>query len=147
MSGDPPNIQEFNTIAGLVFAQLYEAFPSRKNIDYDRVARAMGVEGNDWSAHKLPSGRGLRATISETIDWLNSEEFIRSHGLSPPERVTLTTKGLAVMNAVPEGLKEKLGVELTKAINKAPSSGVNMSAIGDLMGSFFGGLVKSIGNG
>jgi hypothetical protein len=144
MSGDPPNIQEFNTLAGLVFAQLYEAFPSRKNIDYVRVARGIGVEGDDWSAHKLPSGRALRATISETIDWLNAEEFIRSH---PSEQVTLTTKGFAAMNAVPEGLKEKLGVELTRAINKAPSSGVNMSGIGDLMGSFFGGLIKSFGNG
>jgi hypothetical protein len=148
MSGDPPNIQEFNTIAGLVFAQFYEAFPSRKDIDYDRVARGMGVEGNDWSAHKLPSGRGLRATISETLEWLNAEEFIRSYGnYLPPAQARLTTKGFAAMNAVPEGLKEKLGVELTKAVDKAPSSGVNTSAIGDLMGGFFGGLMKSIGNG
>jgi hypothetical protein len=141
MSGDPPNIQEFNTIAGLVFAQLYETFPSRKNIDYDRVARGMGVEGNDWSAHKLPSGRGLRATISETIDWLNAEEFIRSHGLSPSEQVTLTTKGRAVMNAVPEGLKEKLGVELTKAVDQKSYSG-----IGDLIGGILGGFTKSMGS-
>jgi hypothetical protein len=142
MSGEPPNIQEFNTIAGLVFAQLYEALPSRKNIDFDRVAREMGVEGKDWSAHKLPSGRGLRATISETIDWLNAEEFIRSHGLSPPEQVTLTTKGLAVMNAVPEGLKEKLGVELTKAVDQKSYSG-----IGDLIGGILGGFTKSMGSG
>jgi hypothetical protein len=143
MSGDPPNIQEFNIIAGFVFAQLYEVFPSRKKIDLQRVARGMGVEGNDWGAHKLPTGRALHPTISDTIYWLDAEGFIKSHG----DQVVLTTKGLAAMSAVPEGLKEKLGVRLTKAVDKGQSSGVNTGAIGDLMGGFFGGLMKSIGNG
>jgi hypothetical protein len=144
MSGDPPNIHEFNIIAGFVFAQLYEVFPSRKNIDLRKVAKGMGVDDSDWGAHKLPTGRVLRPTISDTIYWLDAEGFIKSYG----DQVVLTTKGLAAMSAVPEGLnKEKLGVQLTKAVDKAQSSAVNTGAIGDLIGGFFGGLMKSIGNG
>jgi hypothetical protein len=48
----PASITEFNTIVGLIFAQLYEAFPvSVDLIDRDGIARVMGVTG-DWSAHR-----------------------------------------------------------------------------------------------
>ncbi len=36
------NIQEFNTIAGLIFAQLYRAFPILVDIDRDSIAKGHG---------------------------------------------------------------------------------------------------------
>ena len=33
MSAEPLNIQEFNTITGLIFAQLHKAFPGAEDID------------------------------------------------------------------------------------------------------------------
>jgi hypothetical protein len=144
MSDVPLNIQEFNTIAGLIFAQLYKAFPGIENIDRDGIARAMGVEGLDWSAHKLSSGRSFGEVLSFTIGWLNAEGFTRAYGTHPAERVSLTTKGLAAMSGVPSGLKEKLGVELTKAAEQAPTSKRDLAAIGELIGGFFGGITKSI---
>jgi hypothetical protein len=41
MSTVPLNIQEFNTITGLIFAQLYKAFPGAENIDRAGIAKAM----------------------------------------------------------------------------------------------------------
>jgi hypothetical protein len=144
MSDVPPHIQEFNTIAGLIFAQLYRTFPGIENIDRDGIARAIGVQGTDWSAHKLPSGRSFSETLSFTIGWLNAEGFTRAYGTHPAERVSLTTKGLMAMSAVPSRLQATVGGELTKAVEQAPASGPNLSAIGDLIGGVFGGFFKSL---
>jgi hypothetical protein len=44
MAALPPNIVEFNTIAGLIFAQLYKVFPIVVDrIDREAIATAMGV--------------------------------------------------------------------------------------------------------
>jgi hypothetical protein len=146
MSDDPPNIQEFNMIAGLIFAQLYKAFPGAKSIDREGIAKAMGNEDGNYAAHKLPSGRSLSEAVAFTIHWLEAEGYTRTYGAFPREAATLTTKGLAAMDAVPEGLKEKLGVELTEAVDKAPS-GIDLSRIGDLIGGALGGFSKSMGGG
>ncbi len=59
-SSPPANIAEFNLIVGLIFAQLYEAFPVLLPlIDRDAIAKVMGVEPGMWAAHKLPSGRSF----------------------------------------------------------------------------------------
>jgi hypothetical protein len=144
VSDVPLNIQEFNAISGLIFAQLYNAFPRIEDVERQRIASAMGVEGNDWSRHILPSGRSFSEMLSYTIGWLNSEDYIKSHGSFPGERVSLTTKGLAAMNAVPSGLKGNIGVQLIKAVAQTPASGLNLSGIGDLVGGIFGGFTKSI---
>ena len=145
MSAEPLNIQEFNTITGLIFAQLHKAFPGAEDIDRTGIAKAMGVAGDDWSKHILPSGRSFDKALAYTIGWLNAEEYIRAYGAHPSQNVMLTTKGLAATNAVPSGLKESLGTELRKAVEEGCTS--NLSRIGDLIGGFFGGFAKSIGSG
>jgi hypothetical protein len=55
--------------------------------------------------------------------------------------VTLTQKGLAALNAVPEGLSATVGSSLVKATSGA---GQNYSGIGDLIGGVIGGFTKSI---
>jgi hypothetical protein len=66
----PPNIQEFNLIAGLIFAQLYQAFPVVEDVDQAEIARAMGVVGTDGANHILPSGRSFNEILAHTIAWL-----------------------------------------------------------------------------
>jgi hypothetical protein len=61
------------------------------------------------------------------------------------ERVTLTSKGLALMNAVPAGLKQSVGAELKKATEQGSS--LDFGKVGDLIWGIFGGLAKSIGGG
>ena len=141
MPDAPPKVQEFNTIAGLIFAQLYQTFPIVEDIDRQGIARAIGVPGNDWSKHPLPSGRTLGDMLAYTIAWLNAEGYIRAAGAHPAERVTLTAKGLTAMNAIPSGLQEPLGTELRKAVDQTPSP--NLSGIGDLIGGFFGSFTRA----
>jgi hypothetical protein len=145
MSAEPLNIQEFNTITGLIFAQLHKAFPATENIDRAGIAEAMGVAGDDRSKHMLPSGRSFDKALGYTIGWLNAEEYIRAYGAHPSENVMLTTKGLAATNAVPSGLKDSLGTELREAVAEGSTS--NLGRIGDLIGGVFGGFTKSISSG
>jgi hypothetical protein len=59
--------------------------------------------------------------------------------------VTLSVKGLAALNAIPDGLKESVGSELTKAADKGWGSG--LGSIGDLIGGIIGGATKSMASG
>jgi len=140
----PANIQEFNTTAGLIFAQLYRAFPVAQDVDRKSIAKVMGVVGENWGGHKLPSGRSFSEMLAYTNNWLAFEGYIHVSGSHPAERVTLTEKGLAAMKAVPAGLKDSLGSELRKATERGA---FNAGSIGDLVGGVIGGAIKSLSSG
>ena len=143
MAEIPSNVAEFNTIAGLIFAQLYPKFPDLVNIDREAIAKAMGVTESDWGKHKLESGRSFSAALSLTTAWLEMEGYIKSAGSFPGERAILTTKGLTAMNAIPSGLKQTLGT----AVVTAAAGPIDLSRVGDLVGGIFGGFTKSMGGG
>src|ERR1700739_3360772 len=141
-SSPPPNIADFNTIVGLLFAQLYGAFHVVVDlIDRDGIAKSMGVTG-DWSAHRLPSGRTFSEMLAYTIAWLSAQNYTLASGAHPAERVTLTDKGLAALNRMPQGLTGTVGSELVKA--KSEPGRRDWSSIGDLVGGVIGGYQKSI---
>jgi hypothetical protein len=146
MAETPPNINEFNQIAALVFAQLYRAFPVVADIDREAIAKALGVSEENWANHMLPSGRSFNDMLSGTIGWLMADNYTIGYGSSPSQSVMLTTKGLQVMNAVPSPLKETVGTELRKA-TETSSGPFDLSKIGDLIGGVIGGFTKSIGSG
>ena len=137
-AGVPPNIAEFNSIAGHVFAQLYDSFPTPIGRLNDLlIARAMEVS----SGATLPSGKKFDDVLRHSVGWLSDEGYIRSGGLTPYDNLTLTKKGLAALNAVPEGLSATVGSSLVKATG---GSRQNWSGIGDLVGGVIGGFTKSI---
>ena len=141
-AGVPANIAEFNTIVGLIFAQLYEVLPvSVDLIDRDGIAKAMGVTG-EWSAHKLPSGRTFSEMLAYTMAWLSAQRYTMSNGSHSAERVTLTDKGLAALNRMPQGLAGTVGSELVKT--KSETGRRDWSVFGDLVGGIVGGYQKSI---
>jgi hypothetical protein len=142
MPEPPPNIKEFNTIAGLIFEQLYRNFPVVVDIDQAGIAKAMGAATSDWSSHKLPSGRSVAEMLAYTNSWLAAEGYTRYAGSHPAERVTLSTTGLTAMNAIPSGLKQTIGTTLGAA-----AEGSNYAKIGDLIGGIFGGYTKSVAGG
>src|SRR5262245_57683524 len=117
-SGPPANIQEFNRIAGLVFAQLYAQFPTEVDIDRQAIANAFGVEGSDWGGHQLPSGKSFDEVLSGTIGWLKHQGYTASFGDHPSQRVMLTEKGSAALNAVPQGLSATVGSSLVSATER-----------------------------
>jgi hypothetical protein len=142
-SSPPANVTEFNVIAGLVFAQLYEQFPVRVgHLHEGAIGMAMGAAApSEWSTHVLPSGRSLGEVLFHSVKWLSEEGYVRSAGLTPYEQVTLTEKGLAALNSVPQGLSTTVGSSLVKATS---GSERNWSGVGDLVGGMIGGFTKSV---
>jgi hypothetical protein len=135
----PANISEFNTITGLVFTQLYGQFPVAVDLDRAKIQSAMVASSS--STNVLQSGRAFDKVFAHSLNWLSNEGYIRSAGALAYEQVTLTTKGLAALNAVPQGLSATIGSTL--ATN---ASAGNWSGVGDLIGGMIGGLTKSMGS-
>jgi hypothetical protein len=140
----PPNIEEFNIIAGLAFAQLYKAFPARIDINREAIAKEMGID-TDLS-HRLPSGRPFSEILAYTLSWLQDEKFINGSGPEHAswQKLVLSQKGLAAMNAVPAEITESYGSKLATASGESSAA----SKVAEVMGSFFGSFTKSwLGNG
>jgi hypothetical protein len=138
-SAVPANIAEFNQIVALVFAQLYAAFPvAVPHIDRDGIAAALDIPPGTWATHMLPSGRSFSEVMAYTFAWLASQNYIVASGSHPAERVVLSDKGLAALNAVPEKLSGSIGSQL---VTKARSG--NWGGIGDLVGSVLGSAAGS----
>jgi hypothetical protein len=92
LSGDPllpwslasfPGPDRCASSGCLIFAQLHNAFPGVEDIDRAEIAKAMGVSGDDWSKHMLPSGRSFDKALAYTIGWLNAEDYIKAYGTHP----------------------------------------------------------------
>jgi hypothetical protein len=142
----PANIREFNEITGVIFARLYAVFPDLVNLDAKDIAQTLGHSLQDT----LESERTVAAVLSLTAGWLSAEGFTRHYGSHALERVCLTTKALAAMNAVPEKLGSSLGLQLTEAAKQGKSE-EGKRRLGELVGSFLGSFTgsgaKAIGGG
>ena len=116
------------------------------DINADAVAKALGHSLGD----KMESGRTFGDVLAHTVGWLASEGFIHPFGVHPRERVLLTTKALAAMNAVPEKLGQSIGSQLADAAKQGASNAGKLKLaelVGTLLGSFTGSATKSIGGG
>jgi hypothetical protein len=101
------NMDDFNEAVALILAKLYETFPQRQSFK-----TASLVEGTDDNK---------RLNYFDTFLFLEREGFIRFEGSVATDsfiNVTLTNKGLAVLNETPDVLKEKTSLG-TKLINVA----------------------------
>jgi hypothetical protein len=90
------NMDDFNEATATVLAKLYEAFPQRLTF---KVANL--VEGADDNKQR---------NYGDTILFLEREGFIRYEARVTNEyfeAVSLTSKGLAILNSTPDVLKEK----------------------------------------
>lgn len=148
------NIETFNAIVGLIFDQLYRAFPVDVDIDVEHIAktlgygepilnmgRAGGYAGYDTG--RLPDGTSVNEFVSAAADWLKSEGFVRTNPHDPLVSVILTAKALAALNASPSSLEPKLGSKLAGAV-KAAGTETGRAAIGETVGQIIGAVVKSV---
>lgn len=94
------------------------------------------------STNVLQSGRPFTDVFVHSLAWLSNEGYVRSAGPLPYENVTLTTKGLATLNAVPQGLSTTIGSTLATTVSANDWSGV-----GGLIGGIIGGVTKTMGSG
>ena len=141
------NLREFATIAGLILDQLLEHHPIRVSINDYPVMLIMGVTD---PTEKMESGRTFKEMFGATLQWLNEEGFVDSAGITPRERVRLTTKALAVLNAMPPNLGGKsIGDSIADAKNVDPSEARGRIAtfFGDFIGSAAGSFTKSVAGG
>lgn len=111
----PENLQRFNTFAAHLFGLLYEEFPNPCDIGPDLFFEfADKVEG------KMAWRELNNQTVLSTVRWLHDEGYIRvteySNNLS--QGVTLTQKGLLVLNATPDSLHagETMGEKIKSAL-------------------------------
>lgn len=141
----PDNIKEFNTIAGLFFAQLYKAFPNLINPNPESIALAMGIDKNSWRSYMLPSGNSFNAMQAMTIGWLGHMGYTKWFGSSPSEQVLLSDKGLAAMNALPSALGGwSVGSKLIEVAEQKESKR-DLSQVGSLIGGIIGGVWTTVG--
>jgi hypothetical protein len=138
----PPNVAEFNVLAGLILAKLYRSFPVLLQLEPEEFATEMGISASEMSSRKLASGVTFIVLWTHTLDWLFCEGFVHRPNAPLPALLTLTMQGLRALNAVPSGLQQTLGT----AIAERGASG-NLSGIGDFIGSAIGGFTKSIAGG
>lgn len=142
-----PNMREFSTIAGLILDQLLEHHPICVNIDDYPVMLIMGVSA---PTEKLESGRMFKEMFGATLQWLNEEEFVHSGGFTPRESLRLTTKALAVLNAVPPNLGGRSigdSIAEAKSVDASEARSRIASFFGDFIGSAAGSFTKSVGSG
>ena len=69
-----------------------------------------------------------------------SQNYILAAGSHPAERVTLSDKGLAALNAMPSGLGGTVGAQLVKT--KSESGRRDWSQFGELVGGVLAGAAK-----
>jgi hypothetical protein len=101
------NMDDFNEATAKILAKLYEAFPQRQSF---KVADL--VESTDENKIR---------TYSDTIIFLEREGFIRYESYVTNDHfnnVSLTSKGLAILNSTPDALQERVPLG-TKLINAA----------------------------
>jgi hypothetical protein len=144
--GTTDKAKEFATIFGLILAEVHASHPIRLNLDYATIMDAMGIASPQ---DKLPSGLMFKEMCRATLDWLIQEQFV--HAFGGVQNLTLTTKGLAAMNAVPENLG---GPSIAEAIEEAkPDAGSDAgrnrlaAIVGDFIGSAAGAFTKSVSSG
>jgi len=108
-----------------IFTTLYESFPEPVNLD----PAELDPDANEKERH----------LYYELILWLKDEGFIRG-GTGNFRRATLTLKGFAVPNAIPESLRErKTFGEYFKELLKEGS----VNAINQAVGIFLSYLINN----
>lgn len=117
------NIKDFNKFTAMLFERLYNSFPNRVMIS---------IEDMDDSADK----ETIR-TYASTVEFLALEGFIRYRTATMDNvymDVTLTAKGLTILNKIPSTSKEKKTfIEMIKEIAKDGSKAELRSVIDALL--------------
>ena len=116
------NIESFNIAVAEVFGQCYKAFPIRIEISVieigDAILETLSPDCNSDIDLRRPEYKIARSSI----EWLIKSEYLWSSSATDESFlfVTLSPKGLEVLNAIPEELQinTTLGEELGKGVKE-----------------------------
>lgn len=119
------NIELFNLTVAEVLGECYESFPERINLSESDVAYNVIEYYGDEILEKHPDFTDkLFGIASSTVHWLEQAGYIWVGGrdLNDFYQVTLSSKGLELLNLVPDALSTKESVG-TSLINGVKSTG------------------------
>lgn len=99
------NMALFDDFAVQIMADLYAAFPQRQAVDCIKLSGAGELDEYGRASHECD-------ICAETVRWLHEEGYVRAESLSVygANQVTLTSKGLELLRAVPSSLRSKASV-------------------------------------
>ncbi len=140
MTDIPKNIQRFNLIALLLFAKLYESFPSGIDIEalklgHDAVPKNTASDEQDWD---------FGAAAYDVVLGLAEEGFLRYDNPNHTRdffNARLTMKGLTVLGYLPVSLQSGDAKEpIIEKIKRILATGTEKAAadgIGAILGQIF----------
>lgn len=160
----PKNIQDFNTITGLIFDHLYQRFPEKVPLHMHEVLLEMDVEIETetrqiesqeltYTTVYTKNGVDITTFFSASISWLTEERFILRHDPEvrsindlKPVIYTLSAMTLTALSLTPNALASEgsLGTQISDAVKDARTE-AGRSAIGELVGQAIGGAIRGFG--
>lgn len=150
-SAQPQNIQEFNQIAVVIFAQLYIAHPVPKTVDVAEVAALFEMTPTTV----LPSGRSFNEVFTSTVWWLHEQGYTFTRGSVGVGAMTLSDKTFYAMNVMPPALQGPSGAGLSSPTTPTGNTGMALvqateqatqgrtKQLVDLAGTLIGSIIKS----
>ena len=121
MADQPQNIIAFNRIAAVLFAELYESFPTPKQLNAGEVGASASPAESEFE-----QTFDYCAAATHVVTWLAEEGFLRHGAVTYGGKfigVRLTIEGLTVLGQVPSTVKlgeqsESIATRLKKAVSK-----------------------------
>ena len=121
MADQLQNIIAFNRIAAVLFADLYESFPTPKQLSAAEVGASASPAESEFE-----QAFDYCAAATHVVTWLSEEDLLRYGSVAYGGTflgVRLTSKGLTVLGQVPSTIKpgepsESIATKLKKAVSK-----------------------------
>lgn len=127
------NIELFDEYTGRMLAELYQSFPMPVQLDIRKVSGHINIDefGMVLDEHGDPSKEADIALA--TLEWLIESGYLKTRDARSNYgygRCVLTAKGLEILKASPESLKEKkyLGDMLVTAVTSGTTDAIKEMA-------------------
>ncbi len=116
------NIESFNIAVAEVFGKCYQAFPLCIDVSVGEVCSSIQEALDPNCGNDIDMRSPEYAIARESINWLIKSEYLWHRNATNIlfNAVTLSPKGLEVLNAIPKELQQKttLGEELGKGVKE-----------------------------
>ncbi|WP_296058627.1 hypothetical protein [uncultured Amphritea sp.] len=116
------NIESFNIAVAEAFGQCYQAFPLRIDLSVIELGKAIQETIHPDCSNDIDMRSTEYAIARESVNWLIESGYLwhRNATSMTFNAVTLSPKGLEILNAVPKGIEVKttLGEELGRGVKE-----------------------------
>lgn len=149
------NFGAFNQVVGLVFDQLYRAFPVAIEVDYEEIAGKLSISVAPYVAPEMVFG--LRSKVfdeivpgvaldeftDQAVKFLESEGFLQRQD---KYYFRLSAKALTLLNAPLPGLEKSAGTQIVE-VSKDLGSVAGRQAMSEVIGQVIGAAARGLMGG